>query len=75
MEFIYFYFFVIETKGKDGALPLEEIAALFDDPKGRDRILGVPTLMNEERAEGDNDDEKIDGNSIEHKELRMEGAK
>ncbi|WWC92059.1 uncharacterized protein L201_007013 [Kwoniella dendrophila CBS 6074] len=29
-EFVYLYFTVVETKGKDGPLPLEEIAALFD---------------------------------------------
>jgi MFS family permease len=31
-EFIYCYFFVLETRGADGPLPLEEIAALFDGP-------------------------------------------
>ncbi|OCF77461.1 hypothetical protein I204_01449 [Kwoniella mangroviensis CBS 8886] len=29
-EFVYLWFTVVETKGKDGPLPLEEIAALFD---------------------------------------------
>lgn len=29
-EFIFIYFFMIETKGANGPLPLEEIARLFD---------------------------------------------
>lgn len=41
-EFVYLYFTVIETKGKDGPLSLEEIAALFD---GEDAVanLGAST--------------------------------
>lgn len=31
-EVVYCYFFVIETRGRNGPLPLEEIAALFDGP-------------------------------------------
>ena len=34
-EFGYLYLYVVETKGKNGPLPLEEIAALFDDPLNR----------------------------------------
>lgn len=31
-EVVYIYFFLIETRGSNGPLPLEEIAALFDGP-------------------------------------------
>lgn len=34
-EFVYLYFTVIETKGKNGPLPLEEIAQLFDGDEWR----------------------------------------
>jgi MFS family permease len=37
-EFVYLYFTVIETKGKNGPLPLEEIAALFDGDEGSKAI-------------------------------------
>ncbi|KAL7418331.1 hypothetical protein Q5752_006789 [Cryptotrichosporon argae] len=37
-ETVYFYFFVIETKGKNGPLPLEEIAMLFDGPRALDDV-------------------------------------
>ena len=37
-EFVWLYYTIIETKGKDGPLPLEEIAALFDGPKARREI-------------------------------------
>lgn len=37
-EFVYLYFTVIETKGKNGPLPLEEIAALFDGAEGSQAI-------------------------------------
>lgn len=33
-EFVYCYLFVVETRGKHGPLPLEEIAAIFDGPDG-----------------------------------------
>lgn len=33
-EFVYCWAFILETRGKDGALPLEEIAVLFDGPSG-----------------------------------------
>lgn len=29
-EFVFLYLYLVETKGKNGPLPLEEIAALFD---------------------------------------------
>ncbi|WVQ93819.1 hypothetical protein IAU59_000897 [Kwoniella sp. CBS 9459] len=37
-EFVYLYFTVVETKGKDGPLPLEEIAALFDGQDATDEL-------------------------------------
>jgi hypothetical protein len=37
-EFGYLYFTVIETLGKNGPLPLEEIAALFDGEEGSNKI-------------------------------------
>ncbi|WWC72350.1 uncharacterized protein I206_106312 [Kwoniella pini CBS 10737] len=37
-EFVYLYFTVIETKGKNGPLPLEEIAALFDGTEAKDEV-------------------------------------
>lgn len=40
-EFVYLYFTVIETKGKNGPLPLEEIAALFDGPQSFDNVHRV----------------------------------
>lgn len=33
-EFVYCYLFVVETRGKNGPLPLEEISAIFDGPDG-----------------------------------------
>lgn len=41
MEFVYAYFFFIETKGRNGPLSLEEIAALFEDRNELDRIIAV----------------------------------
>jgi len=37
-EFVFLYFFIIETKGKDGPLPLEEISAIFDGPEVRQAL-------------------------------------
>jgi hypothetical protein len=37
-EFVYLYFTVIETLGKNGPLPLEEISALFDGEEGSNKI-------------------------------------
>jgi hypothetical protein len=37
-EFVFLYFFIIETKGKDGILPLEEIAALFDGDRSAEQV-------------------------------------
>jgi hypothetical protein len=37
-EFGYLYFTVIETLGKNGPLPLEEISALFDGEEGSNKI-------------------------------------
>lgn len=33
-EFVFIYLYCVETKGKNGPLPLEEIAALFDGNAG-----------------------------------------
>jgi hypothetical protein len=38
VEFIWLYFTIIETKGPNGPLPLEEIAALFDGEEKRQEI-------------------------------------
>jgi hypothetical protein len=40
-RFVYLYFTVIETKGKNGPLPLEEIAQLFDGVDSRDNIAAA----------------------------------
>lgn len=40
-EFVYLYFTVIETKGKNGPLPLEEIAVLFDKDNQSADISGA----------------------------------
>lgn len=49
-EFLYCCFFVLETRGVDGPLPLEEIAALFDGP-GYYGFQKRPALhVDEERA-------------------------
>ncbi|WRT66015.1 uncharacterized protein IL334_002966 [Kwoniella shivajii] len=37
-EFVYLWFTVIETKGKNGPLPLEEIAALFDGNEAKEDV-------------------------------------
>lgn len=37
-EFVFLYFFLIETLGKNGPLPLEEIAAIFDKDSKADAI-------------------------------------
>ena len=42
-EFVYLYFTVVETKGKNGSpLPLEEIARLFDGEDARPDVV-LPT--------------------------------
>ncbi len=40
-EFVWLYFTIIETKGKFGPLPLEEIAALFDGEDKRMEIMAM----------------------------------
>lgn len=45
-EFVFLYLYLVETKGKNGPLPLEEIAALFDGKASdvashaKDTVLG-----------------------------------
>lgn len=56
-EFVYLYFTLIETKGKNGPLPLEEIAALFDGDEGTKAIaaqgVGRAHAVEEERIAED----------------------
>ena len=39
VEFVWLWFTIIETKGKNGPLPLEEIAMLFDGQEARERVF------------------------------------
>jgi len=57
-ELVYLYFFMIETKGKNGPLSLEEIAALFDGEtnavaaageEATEKIAGSPGLEEDAR--------------------------
>ena len=68
-EVVYMYFTIIETKGKNGPLPLEEIAALFDKDDRRQELTsaahvavkgGVSTPTDEKI------DDKIDGQYVEN---------
>jgi len=73
VELVFLYFYIIETKGKDGPLPLEEIAALFDvdlSPEQlRERLtVDVPELRPEASATQGFDDEKKMGGEVEHAE-------
>ncbi|WOO79084.1 Lactose permease [Vanrija pseudolonga] len=57
-EFVYCFFFVMETRGPNGPLPLEEIAAIFEGPahygfQKRPEIAGARS-----------DDEAVDSDSI-----------
>jgi sugar porter (SP) family MFS transporter len=75
-EFVYLFFTVIETKGKDGPLPLEEIAQLFDGKDSADAIAaagqaGAAGHINpedatqaygEEKAYGKDEVEHVDNN-------------
>jgi len=68
-EFVWLYFTIIETKGKNGPLPLEEIAALFDGEEARREIAEHRIEMgNRNRAAAmlENDDKKID---YDHEEI------
>ena len=39
LEFVWLWFTIIETKGRNGPLPLEEIAVLFDGEHARDQFV------------------------------------
>jgi MFS family permease len=49
-EFVWLYFTIIETKGPNGPLPLEEIAALFDGAEARQEIMDHRIEMGNRRA-------------------------
>lgn len=59
-EFIYLWFTVIETKGPNGPLSLEEIAAIFD---GDDKVaqLEARTAAQQAPVQANYGDEKVDG--------------
>jgi hypothetical protein len=71
-EFCYLYWAVIETKGKDGPLPLEQIAALFDGEDAAQEVefyaahagrTGEDAAGHKEK--GEFDDEKLEGSHVE----------
>ncbi|ORY28816.1 hexose transporter [Naematelia encephala] len=70
-EFVYLWFTVIETKGKNGPLPLEEIAQLFDgDEKVAELEARTAAGMNAgPAAETDNPTEGYDEKGDEKAEL------
>jgi hypothetical protein len=49
-ETVWLYFTIIETKGKNGILPLEEIAALFDGEEARREVAEHRLEMGERNA-------------------------
>jgi len=55
-EFVWLWFTIIETKGKNGPLPLEEIAALFDGEEVRQEIAHANVELG--RLDTARDDEK-----------------
>lgn len=72
-EFVYLYFTVVETKGKDGPLPLEEISRLFDgDDVVQDiQFAGETAAVDRTFAGSPVDDEKKGSiDAIEHKEQK-----
>jgi hypothetical protein len=70
-EFGYLFFTVIETKGKNGPLPLEEIAALFDGQEGSNAIgrHGAGGHADAVDVDSHSNDEKLEEK---HEELRAE---
>lgn len=77
-EFCYLYWAVIETKGRNGrALPLEEIALLFDGHQAQEDLTFYAQAAGEGRAgedaagnkeKGEFDDEKLSGEHVERVE-------
>ena len=67
-EFVYLYFFVIETKGKNGPLPLEEIAQLFDGEEARDAVVARTNAQMEGTPEPIIEDKKdlAESEHVEH---------
>ena len=70
---MFLYFYIIETKGKDGPLPLEEIAALFDVDSSPEQIremltVDVPEMRPAQSPGVGFDDEKKLGTEVEHAE-------
>ena len=68
VEFVYLYFTVIETKGQNGPLPLEEIAQLFDGPGSVDAVVNAThqdMVADGKQTEGV--DEKVDISEVEEK--------
>jgi len=61
-EFGYLYFTVIETLGKNGPLPLEEISALFDGAEGSNKIArhgaGGAQAVDDENNDEENAEKK-----------------
>jgi hypothetical protein len=73
VELVFLYFYIIETKGKDGPLPLEEIAALFDVDASPEQLremltVDVPNLHPAQSPGQGFDDEKKLGSEVEHTE-------
>lgn len=78
-EFVYLYFFVVETKGRDGRpLPLEEIALLFDGQQAQEDLTFYATAAEGRagedaagaREKADFEDEKVSGEHVEQVERR-----
>ncbi|ORX38165.1 general substrate transporter [Kockovaella imperatae] len=60
VEFVWLYFTIIETKGPNGPLPLEEIAAIFDGEEAREEIARTQIAPAAQ-------DDKSSGNEMEEK--------
>ena len=58
VEFAWLWFTIIETKGKNGPLPLEEISALFDGQEAREQVRAVAVPA----SEGDEKSRDLDQN-------------
>jgi hypothetical protein len=64
-EFVWLYFTIIETKGPNGPLPLEEISALFDGEDVRREIAQNKLEAATRRADADMSEKKVSAEHLE----------
>jgi MFS family permease len=64
-EVVYMYFYVVETKGKNGPLSLEEIAALFDGPGAQQDIMAAGQTKGYATEAIEHDSKKEDFENVE----------